>query len=318
MTTSTFPATGGFVDNTSAAVFIPELWSDEVIAGYKSNLVVAERVRKMNFKGKKGDTMHIPKPVRGVAAAKAENTAVTVQNSVDTDLTITINQHWEYSRLIEDITEVQALASLRRFFTEDAGYALATQVDTKLYEAAKSFGDGDGSDYTNSAVWYPASATTVAAYAVDTVASGDDITDATIRLMIQKMDENDVPMTGRNWVIPPISKRQLLGIERFSSSDYVNKGAVANGHVGNLYGVDFAISTNVPVIETTADNAAGSDVYGSMLFHTDAIVLAEQVGVRSQVQYKQEFLSNLYTSDRLYGFSAYRPEAGFMFAVHSV
>lgn len=316
MTTSTYPATGGFVDNTSAAVFIPEMWSDEVIAAHKTNLVVAERVRKMNFKGKKGDTIHVPKPVRGAAFAKAENTAVTVQNNVDTDLTITVDQHWEYSRLIEDITEVQALASLRRFFTDDAGFALATQVDSKLYEAAKSFGDGDGSDYTNSAVWYPDSGTSVAAYAVDTLASGDDITDATIRLMIQKMDDADVPMTGRNWVIPPISKRQLLGIERFSSSDYVNKGAVPNGHVGNLYGVDFAISTNVPVIETATDNTAGDDVRGSMFFHTDAIILVEQVGVRSQVQYKQEFLSNLYTSDRLYGTAAYRPEAGFMFAVH--
>ena len=316
MTTSTYPATGGFVDNTSAAVFIPEMWSDEVIAGYKANLVVAERVRRMNFKGKKGDTIHVPKPTRGAAYAKGENAAVTVQSTVDTDLEIAIDQHWEYSCLIEDITEVQALASLRRFFTEDAGYALATQVDSKLYEAAKSFGDGNGSDYTNSAIFYPDSSTSVAAYAVDTVASGDDITDAVIRLMLQKMDDNDVPMTGRNWVVPPISKRQLMGIERFSSSDFVSNKPVMNGHIGNLYGVDFAISTNVPIIETAGDNTAGDDVRGSMLFHTDAIILVEQVGVRSQIQYKQEFLSNLYTSDRLYGFSAYRNEAGFMLAVH--
>ena len=35
MTDSTYPATGGFVDNTSAATFIPEIWSDEIIAAYQ-------------------------------------------------------------------------------------------------------------------------------------------------------------------------------------------------------------------------------------------------------------------------------------------
>lgn len=53
MATSTFPATGGFVDNTSAATFIPEIWSDEIIAAYQKNLVLAPLIKKMSMKGKK-------------------------------------------------------------------------------------------------------------------------------------------------------------------------------------------------------------------------------------------------------------------------
>ena len=83
MATSVYPNMGGAVDNTSAAKFIPEIWSDEVIAAYKSNLVMANLVKKMSMTGKKGDTIHVPKPVRGDAHAKAENTAVTVQNATD-------------------------------------------------------------------------------------------------------------------------------------------------------------------------------------------------------------------------------------------
>ena len=109
MATSTYPATGGIVDNTSAAVFIPEIWSDEVIAAYEKNLVLANLVKKMSMQGKKGDTIHIPVPVRGTANAKVENQAVTLQNNVDTEITVSINKHFEYSRLIEDITDVQAL-----------------------------------------------------------------------------------------------------------------------------------------------------------------------------------------------------------------
>ena len=38
-----------------------------------------------------------------------------------------------------------------------------------------------------------------------------------------------------------------------------------------------------------------------VIMHKDALVLAEQVGVRSQTQYKQEWLGDLFTADTLYG-----------------
>jgi hypothetical protein len=43
--------------------------------------------------------------------------------------------------------------------------------------------------------------------------------------------------------------------------------------------------------------------------HKDAMVLVEQVGIRSQVQYKQEYLATLFTSDTLYGVAALRNAA---------
>ena len=46
---------------TTAAKFIPEIWSDEIVAAYKKNLVLANVINKMNFRGKKGDTVHVPK-----------------------------------------------------------------------------------------------------------------------------------------------------------------------------------------------------------------------------------------------------------------
>jgi len=315
MTSSVFPATGGIVDNTSAAAFIPEVWSDEVIAAYKANHVMANNVRTMSFTGKKGDTIHVPVPVRGAAVAKAENTAVSVQNNIDTKLSILVDQHFEYSRMIEDITETQALESLRRFFTEDAGYALATNVDSALLDLGRTFGDGTN-DWTHSAAFYSNGGTAIALNQDDTVAAGDDMTDYVIRGMLQKQDDADVPMTQRFWVVPPIVKNDMLGIERFSSSDFVGNKPVGTGHIGTLYGCDFFVSTNVPTIEKAADNGGGNvDVRGTILAHKDSMLLVEQLGVRSQTQYKQEFLSNLFTSDRLYGVKTYRPESAFVLAV---
>ena len=44
-------------------------------------------------------------------------------------------------------------------------------------------------------------------------------------------------------------------------------------------------------------------------------ILAEQVGVRSQTQYKQEYLGDLFTSDTIYGVGTLRHDAGVAFVV---
>jgi N4-gp56 family major capsid protein len=311
------------VDKTAAGTFIPEIWSDEIIAAYQKNLKMAPLVKRLSMTGKKGDVIHIPKPIRGSASAKAEAVAVTIQANLESELTVTVDRHFEYSRLIEDIVEVQALSSLRQFYTEDAGYQLALQVDTDLINAATGFGDGtrtatptDGANWENSNAYYFNSTSGLAAFADDTVATGDNFTDLGFREAIKLMDDADVPMDGRVLVIPPAVRKSLMGIDRYVSSDFVGGRGVESGLIGNLYGVDIYVSSNAPVLETAAQNSGGSiAVRGCLFFHKDALVMAEQLAVRSQTQYKQEYLSTLFTSDTLYGVETYRPEAGFILAV---
>ena len=308
MATSVYPNMGGAVTNTSAAKFIPEIWSDEVIAAYKTNLVLANLVKKMSMTGKKGDVIHVPKPTRGVASAKAAGTAVTIQNSVESEVLININKHFEFSRLIEDITEVQALASLRQFYTGDAGYGLAKQVDDDLFALGKSFGNGDGSSFVNTGSFQINTTTgALEAYDADGTTDIGAFSDAVFRGLIQKMDDADVPMDGRTFVVPPSLRNAIMGEDRYNSTDFVDGKGVVTGKIGNLYGVDVLVSSNVPVLET--------GVRGAQLIHKDTNVLAEQQSVRSQTQYKQEFLGTLYTADTLYGVQVMRPEAGFTLAV---
>lgn len=317
MATAAYPGgSGSIVAKTQADKFIPEIWSDEVVAAYQKNLVLANLVNKMTMKGKKGDTLHIPKPTRGSAAAKAANTAVTIQADTETEVNVTIDQHFEYSRFIEDIVEVQALASLRRFYTEDAGYALAKKVDDSLFALGKSFGNGDASDWTHSNSYYSNAGTALGAYAEDTVASTSTFTDVVFRSLIKLMDDQDVPMDGRFFVVPPSVRQAIMGIDRYNSSDFVDGRGVNTGLIGSLYGIDIYVSSNCPVIETDANNTAGGDVKAAILAHRDSMVLAEQLGVRSQTQYKQEYLSTLYTADTLFGTKVVRPEAGFVLAVN--
>lgn len=324
MATATYPGAGGNTALTEAATFVPEIWSDEIIAAYQKNLKMAPLVKKITMTGKKGDKLHIPKPTRGDAAAKAADTAVTIIANTESELTVDINRHFEYSRLIEDIVEVQALSSLRQFYTEDAGYALATRVDSDLHATGTGFGDGGAivysgavapTDYQHSGCFFNDGGTTTQ-YTDDTIVAADVFTDAFFRDMIQKLDDNNVPMEERVLIIPPSVRKTIMGIDRYVSSDFVTGQAVQSGLVGNLYGVDVYVSANCVNIEAAAANTASSvDTRAALLFHRDAVVLAEQQTVRSQTQYKQEYLSTLYTADCLYGVQVYRPEAGFVLAV---
>jgi hypothetical protein len=119
---ATFAATNAVVKGTSPTgvdYFIPELWSDEVLAAHKANLVMQQLVKVMPFSGRKGDTVRVPLPVRGSATAKTAANAVTLITASDTKFDLTINDHYEYSRLIEDIVSVQANDSLRQFYSDD-------------------------------------------------------------------------------------------------------------------------------------------------------------------------------------------------------
>ncbi len=303
---------------TTAAKFIPEIWSDEIVAAYKRSLVLAMAVNKMSHVGKKGDTIHIPKPTRGAASAKAASTQVTLIAATESEVVVNINKHYEYSRLIEDITDVQAQPTLRSFYTEDAGYALTKQVDSDLGLLSKTFGDddGDGTDFVHSNSFYVDAANGIAAYAVDTVAVTDLFPDLAFRELVKELDDNDTPMDGRFIVVPPSVRQTIMGIDRYQSSDFVDGRGVMNGQIGSLYGVDVYVSSNCPVIEAAGDNSASAvDTKAAIIGHKDAMVLAEQMGVRSQTQYKQEYLSNLFTSDTLYGTQVLRPESGLVVAV---
>jgi len=297
-------------DVTDAASFIPAVWSDDVIAAYKKNLVLAGLVSMINHKGKKGDTIHIPTPVRGAAAPKAANAVVTLVTASATNTDVVINKHYEYSFVIEDIVETQALSSMRRFYTDDAGYALATQVDTDLVGLAPTWNGGTaysgavaGGD--GSTTWNPAANTNTG--------NGSALTDAGIRKVIQTFDDANTPGRDRVLVIPPVEKKRLLGVTRFTEQAFVGEAgssnSIRNGFVGDLYGVELYVSTNIASFAATDTTTFYRPC---LMFQKSSLVLAEQVGLRTQAQYKQEALGTLVTADRLYGVKTLRSTAGVM------
>jgi len=326
---------GNFIADTTTLVsgkagpFVPELWSNEILAAYKNNLVAAQLVTMMNHKGKKGDTINIPKPARGSANAKVQETQVTPNVTANNVVQVLINKHFEYSVLIEDFADTQALGSMRRFYTDDAGFGLARRVDWDLLLLGRSSPSGapavggniTGTDYTTAtqgsvAVIGGDGSTAWSPTASANAGNASALSDAGIRRMIRTLDDNNVPLANRAFVIPPVEKANLLGISRFTEQQFVgengNSNSIRNGLIGDLYGNPFYVSTNCP---TVLDAGATADQRQGLYLHKDAWVLIEQAGVRSQASYMQEYLATLFTSDIIYGVKEIRSEGRVTFIV---
>ncbi len=313
ISTAAYPGgTASIVTSTNLDKFIPEIWSDEVIASFKARLVMGNLVRKMPFIGKKGDTMHIPMPLRGDPYVKAPGVAVTIQGNVETEITVVVDKHYEYSRFIEDFAAIQALNSARQFYTADAGYQLAKRIDTDLIRLARGANGVTADSYSAVTSTYASSASYIGgdgttAYASASTGNASALTDAAIRRTIQRLDDVDVPMEGRHFVIPPSARNTMMGLSRFTEQAFVGESGkgntIRNGQIGNVYGIDVYVTTN-------ADKAsvASGTAYPRIcsMFHEDALVLAMQQNVRSQTQYKQEYLATLYTADVIYGVKGIR------------
>ena len=222
---------------------------------------------------------------------------------------MSINKHYEYSVVIEDIVETQALSSLRRFYTDDAGYALATQVDNDIFALFEGV-QGGVVGGSGSSLWEKAviggNGTTL--YTGNS-SNATDITDAGIRKMILTLDNADVPMDSRCIVIPPVAFNDMLAINRFTEQSYIGNGeAIKTGKIGSIYGMDVYVSTNCPSLNSGAQRVG-------VMTHKDALALITQLGVRSQTQYKQEYLGDLFTADTLYGVGELRNDAAISFVV---
>ena len=305
----------------SNSAFIRELWEDEIIAAYKSNLVLPQLAVVMNHNGSKGDTIHVPRPNRGAPSRKAVEQQVTLIQTTEGKNIYHIDEHWEYSRLIEDVVSIQADDSLRRFYTDDAGYGLAKKVDSDLHVTAQVLNAAGIGTQTDSSE--------VAASALDGAVAGDltgdalvqwddagsgngaALSDDGIRKFIQTLDDNDASTSGRYLVIPPVEKNNLLGIQRFTEQAFVGEiagqNSIRNGLIGSLYGVDVYVSTNCATVQATD---ASTNYRVALMFQQEALLHIEQLRPRAQTQYKLEYLGDLFTSDTLYGQGILRPEAG--------
>jgi hypothetical protein len=135
-----------------------------------------------------------------------------------------------------------------------------------------------------------------------------DLSDLGIRRLVRALDAVDAPMAGRFLLVSPNVKADLMGQARFSEHSFTGEAAgsntIRNGLVGNTYAVEVYVTNQLQQVE----NAAGTPSQDlCLMFQRDGLLLVEQMGVRTQTQYKQEWLADLFTADMIYGVATLRP-----------
>jgi hypothetical protein len=272
---------------TTGNVFRPNIWAKEALLARESNLVLVPLVKHYDRDIKSaGQTVEIPNISNLTANLKVANTQVSLNAPTETKTTITINQHYECSVLIEDILEVQAAYDLAAEYTKKTGYAIAEKMDSFVAI------DMNATFTTNSPMG----------------AYGTALVDSVILTANRYLDDAKAPGINRYLVVSPQGKQEMLAIDKYVRYDAVGVGgdanSIKNGKIGNIYNIEVFMSQNLVV------TAATPTQNNHLLFQEEAYAIAIQKEMSFERQRKTEYLGDLYVSQALWGGKVLRANHG--------
>lgn len=268
---------------TTAANFIPELWSMKIREAVQANLVMANLVTRYDSMANglsMGDTITIPDISNLTANQKAAESEVTLNSPTEGKVSISLDQHWETSFLVEDITKAQSYLPLIDRYTKKAGYAIAKKIDGDLL--------GLYSGLANS------------------VSAGAAVEYSELLTAMTFLDLADAPETERYLVIHPTAKADLLAAAEVKNRDFrtpSDQAPTQSGQVADILGCK-VFSTNQVIGTTVSDTTTRHN----LMFHREAFGLAIQLGPRVQVNYAPGYLGTLVTVDVIYGYAKIRDD----------
>lgn len=325
---------GAAVTKTTADVFIPEMWSNEVKRFLDQKLILKNYLKTVPFKGKKGDRIHIPLISRAAVNVKRPETPVTLQARAEGDYYFDIDRYVESSFMIEDIVGIQASFNLRQEYTKEAGYALARDIDNHILSLRAALNAISAQVIINSAT----GAITGASKPLDYAAL------LTAKLIL---DKADVPAEGRIVIVSPTQYNQLLAIDKFINMDYRNKDTVSTGQVGTIFNMPVVMTSQLGANSTTGyTNGTGSaaaptpgvasspylptqdaftglqtafttdaanvglaaEVHTAVVCHKDFAVLGVQKEPSAESSRETLYLADAVVMSQLYGSKLYRPD----------
>ena len=279
-------ATGAteFIDNTTADVFIPELWSMEAIVARENQLVFANLVDRKFEKGLSfGDTIHVPGVSNLAARTKSTNGAVTYETVTESNTDITIATH-EYAAIaLENITRVQNNRDQLKLYAGKLGYALALAVDDVLAGLVDNFSNNVG---------------TLAV----------ELTDDELLRARQYLDDAAAPQDSRVMVVSPAHETGLLKLDRFVHNDYESvhgpgrETGLEKAYVSSFMGMPIYRSVNVE-----GTNSAGHD---NGMFQKEAVALVMQIAPKTYHQFDIDYIVDKVVVEQLYGTQEMRDDHG--------
>jgi len=263
--------------------FIPQIWSARLLENLRKNLVYTNIVNR-DYEGdvKYGNTVKINSIGPVTVFDYTKNTDLPAPETLsDAQRTLVIDQAKAFNFLIDDVDAAQANVKLMDAAMQEAAYALADAADQYIASQYVYATSAIGDDTT------PVVPTATTAYEL--------LVDASI-----KLDENNIPRTGRVAIVPPWFYGLLLKDDRFVKYTASADRVLRTGEVGEAAGFTIYISNNVP-------NTTGTK-YKILCGHPMAITYADQIEKVEAYRPEKRF-ADAVKGLHVYGAKVIRPEA---------
>lgn len=290
----TFPT--GSESGTTLASYIPAVWGDKINEFYRVKLVLGSFFTDRSSElAQGGNILYTPTTTEMVAAAKANATAVTVNNPTDAKVTLTVDQWYEVSFAIEDTQAAQVKHSynLQERYAKNAAYTIAAKVDTAIGALFATFTNSVGTSTTA-------------------------IVDSDIRKSLGILEAIGVDLQEAAFFFDnKVFWNEVMGLDRFVLNINTPEGDPQKRTVGYLYGVPVYRSNRIAYVTSTTGRS-------NALAHKDSIQQATSAlgtggsmggmvganGIRVQSNYVPQYLSTLTTVDIVYGVILNRATGG--------
>ncbi|MCG3176842.1 MAG: hypothetical protein MOGMAGMI_01806 [Candidatus Omnitrophica bacterium] len=238
------------LNNTTNAVYIPTVVSQETLSAFKSYLNLARTVAKNTdyTTATFGQVLSIPKTGAVSANDKSQGSAFTRQNPTGTNTTVTLNKHKEVTLPIDDVTKVLENQDTLAAYGRDAAIALAEAVETALTELHPSINNTVTFDKTS-----------------------DATKDASMLRIRKYFTDQKVPRTEQRYLYcDPTMFNELLEVDKYTRFDARgDAGAITQGQVIRTYGID--------IHESQLVDTSGSPVaYHNLAYTRDGLILASR------------------------------------------
>lgn len=287
------------LNNTTNANFIPTIIAQKALGRFASYMNLAKTVaRDFEYATTTfGKTIQVPKRGTLSANAKTQGSNVTLQNPTATNVSVVLDQHFEVSFALDDVTKVLQNQATQEGYAEDAAIALAEKVETYI------------------ALLHPSITNTVTFDATSTATKKTSLLNLRKRFF-----DNKVPRLEQKYLYVDASVlNEILEEADFTQLQTIGSPApTLEGAIRQLYGFSIFESQNV--------QTSGSPVrYHNLSYTKDAFVLATRplpndgngkgvmqtvvanddigVGLRATMGYDKDLLAMQLTLDILFGAS---------------
>jgi len=208
--------------------FIPEVWAQESLMILENQMVIGNLVHR-DFEdeiAQFGDVVNTRQPATFEAKRKTNADNVTIQNADATNVPVPLNQHFHVSFMIKDGEQSKSFKNLVDEYLYPAVLAIAEGIDQMLLGQAYRFRANSVGKLGTA----PTKPTVVAARTA--------------------MNNQKIPMTGRNMVVTSNVEGDLLNISEFVNAEKVGDDGTAlrEGSIGRKFGMDFYMAQQTPSV----------------------------------------------------------------------